>query len=88
MGFAPHQVKQWPNQDIIDLMAYDSIQPFGAIRDNWHMAVMAHLFSAAHTRKGQKPPDIKDFIYKTPEEAKAEKHQSFFAMLRAKAKNG
>lgn len=69
-------------------MAYDTLEPFGAIRDNWHMAVQASLFSAAHTPKGKQPPSPSEFIYKTPEERAETNKQTFLSFLKSKAKHG
>lgn len=89
LGFAPSQVRQWPHKDIVDLIAYDRIEPFGSVRDNWHMAVQAQMFAAAHGRKGHKPPPLSEFMYKSPEENRKQKHQQFFSKLRQRAaKNG
>ena len=67
-------------------MAYDRLDPFGASRDNWHMAVQAQMFAAVHTRRGVKPPSVHDFLYQAPEEKREKNAQSFLSFLRAKAK--
>ncbi len=86
LGFAPHQVRQWPHADVIALMAYDQVEPFGAVRDNWHMAVQAQLFCAANTAKGKRPPALDAFMYKDPGEVREQNARSFIDFLRSKKK--
>jgi len=42
---------------------YDE-EPFGALRDNWHMAQLAHMYSTVHGKKGSKSSP-NDFFYKS-----------------------
>lgn len=65
-------------------MAYDGLEPFGALRDNWHMAVQAQLFCSVHTRKGRRPPDVKDFIYQSPDDRREQNARRFVDFLRSK----
>jgi len=44
---------------------YDE-EPFGALRDNWHMAQLAHMYSTVHGKKGSKSSP-NDFFYKSEE---------------------
>jgi len=86
LGYPPHVVKSWPHSDIIKLAAYDQIEPYGSMRDNWHMAVIAQLFCAANTRRGRKPPDLKSFFYQDPTSTREQNAKTFTSFLRAKAK--
>ena len=43
---------------------YYNEEPFGALRDNWHMAQLANMYQTVHAKKGTKSsPD--DFFYKS-----------------------
>jgi len=67
-------------------MAYDQIEPFGTVRDNWHMAVQSQIFCSAHTKKGRRPPELKAFMYKNPELQREDNAKSFITFLRSKKK--
>ncbi|WP_372810085.1 hypothetical protein [Litorivivens sp.] len=85
-GRSREEILSWPHQDIVDLIAYDQEEPFGAWRDNWHMAVMAQMFASVHTKKGHKPPPMKDFFYISQDTKSSNETRTFFSRLSAKAK--
>lgn len=86
LGFAPSQVRKWPYSDIIDLMAYDSIEPFGTMRDNMHFAMLARLYVSAHQKKGKPAPELRDFMFIAKEERAKSSQMLFTSWLGAKAK--
>lgn len=88
LGRAPSEIRRLPYSDLIELMAYDYLEPFGAVRDNWHMAVQAQMFAAAHTKKGRTPPKIQEFMYQHPEDKRETNARGFMTWLNAKANNG
>jgi hypothetical protein len=63
-------------------MAYDQIEPFGDLRANWHSAMIAHIIAKANTSKKHRPPQLKEFMWKSSEERQmenlAEADQFFF----------
>lgn len=87
LGFAPHQIRQWPNEDIVALMAYDHLEPFGSIRDNWHTAIQMQLMAAVHTPRGKAVPSASEFLYELPEEKVERNAKTFLALLKSKVKS-
>lgn len=66
-------------------MEFYRLEPFGASRDNWHMAVLAMVFANAHRdpKKPAIPPDR--FIYtdeETAAEAEDEKLMTFLGKFK------
>jgi len=59
-------------------------EPFGAWRDNWHMAQLAALYGQVHAKPGAsiKPAD---FMYKTEGQRKDENARAFINALRSAA---
>ena len=68
------------------LKQYFAIEPFGAQRDNWHMATMANLYVSAHTKQGRRAPGVADFMYKDSKSREQSNNQSFIDFLNATAK--
>ena len=68
-------------------MAYSTIEPFGAWRDNFHTATIAAIL--ANTHRGNRPPvSFDDFMFKDAHTSKKERVQQLMAQFRAKADNG
>lgn len=70
----------------MDLIAYDMEEPFGPWRDNYHAAMLAHLFMAVYTKKGRRAPPIKDFMYTSTDSRREQNASTFLKMLRVGAK--
>ena len=68
------------------LKKYYQIEPFGAVRDNWHMAVMASQFASAHTGKGRTPPKMSNYFYKDKTKQEDDQSNNFLTFLQANAK--
>jgi hypothetical protein len=68
------------------LQQYFVIEPFGAQRDNWHMAILASLYGTVHKRKGRSAPSMADFMYKDEKSREQKNNQSFLDFLSANAK--
>lgn len=85
-GRSREEILSWPHKDIVELMAYDQIEPFGAWRDNWHMAVIAQMYCSVHTKKGHKAPPMKEFFFTDPDSKSKTETRLFFSRLSAKAK--
>ena len=62
------------------------MEPFGAVRDNWHMAVLASQFASAHTGKGRTPPKMSAYFYKDKTKQEDEQSNNFLNFLQANAK--
>lgn len=62
------------------------MEPFGAWRDNWHMAVFASMYANAHRKPGGKAMSPADFFYMDQqtrqERADAEMLAKFEALAR------
>ena len=85
MGVAPSVIRQWPHRDLVELFELYKQEPFGPVRDNWHMATLAQLFSSANTRKGRGRPRIDQFMFKDKKSNTLQNNQSFLDFLGAKA---
>lgn len=59
---------------------YNRVEPFGQPWENWLMAIPAHMFAQANSKKGSEPP-FKEFIYVDPETARIEKQKAFIGFL-------
>jgi len=68
------------------LKQYFAIEPFGAQRDNWHVATLSNLFASVHTKKGRRAPSVADFMYKDSKSRERENNQSFIDFLSTNAK--
>ena len=68
------------------LKKYYQIEPFGAVRDNWHMAVMASQFASAHTGKGKSAPRMSNYFYKDKAKQENEQSDSFLTFMQANSK--
>ena len=68
------------------LKKYYQMEPFGAVRDNWHMAVLASQFASAHTGKGRTPPKMSAYFYKDKTKQEDEQSNNFLTFLQANAK--
>jgi len=84
MGCPPSEVRNWSHKDVLELYAYDSIDPYGQSRDNWHMAVMASQFAQAHRAKGAKVPSSADYMYRSDRERRDQSDNNFVSFLRSK----
>jgi len=58
--------EQMGAQEFQRWMAYYNIEPFGAIRDNWHMARLGSLYASVHTPRGRPSMTSDDFMFKDP----------------------
>ncbi len=78
------------SSEFSDWMAFAEEEPFGAEWENWLMAIPAHMFASAHSKKGQ-APDFQKFFYAGPEAQQKQKTanaKQFISFLESKAKNG
>lgn len=76
-------------KELLEWMAYDQIEPFGTVRDNFHAAIVAAMSLAPHTKDG-KPPPLSQFFYVDPETARERRDRAMIAWLdaRSQVKNG
>lgn len=78
------------SSEFSDWMTFAQEEPFGAEWENWLMAIPAHMFASAHSKKGSSP-EFKKFFYAGPEAKEKEKQANvkrFVSFLDSKAKNG
>lgn len=64
-------------------MEYDTLQPFGAERDNWHAAMIAQLIAAVHTPKNRRPPEVRDFMFRDSESRRQDEEAKLLNWLRS-----
>lgn len=65
---------------------YYNQEPFGAERDNWHMAVLASLFANSLRQKNSDPKTRPvDFFYNSVSDSKERETQATLAALAAMA---
>lgn len=68
-------------------MAFYELDPWGAHRDNLHMAELASLFANANAIKGQSF-SAADFMYKDPDQRQEENKQNILQGLLSLAAHG
>jgi hypothetical protein len=76
--------KTMTSSELTHWIAYDNIEPFGAIRDNIHAGIIAAMVGNPY-KKG-KPLSPVDFLLKDPEEQREKETAKFFNWLKASAK--
>ena len=64
---------------------YERLEPFGAVRDNWHMGTLAAMYMQVHGKPGSKPT-AGDFMYRTADEQRDRQTRATMSALRALAK--
>lgn len=69
-------------------MDYYDLEPFGALRDNWHAAQQAALTFNVHRGRGTPPRSIRDFMYEPPASVAERKDAEFIAKLRTRSNRG
>lgn len=87
LGVAPSALDEFPATDLDLLRRYWEEEPWGALRDNLHAAMIAREVRRPQMRRGQ-PNSLDDFMYSRPERREAAAKAGVVAMLRAMAKPG
>jgi len=64
---------------------YAELEPFGAMRDNWHMGTLASLYMQVHGKPGSKT-SADDFMYRSADEQRERQTRATMSALRALAK--
>jgi hypothetical protein len=62
LGKSVREIETLPARELDEWTAFYAMEPFGAIRDNWHAAVIACITANAYRAKG-KAFSIQDFMY-------------------------
>lgn len=91
MGWSIAQIdRNISARELRDWIEYDSIQPFGHERDNWHMGVLASILINQYLSKGQRPKNPNDFMFRTTKQVKQSETNKFLNTLEtiAKKKHG
>jgi hypothetical protein len=52
---------------VAEFQEFERLEPFGAWRDNWHTATVAHILASVHTDPRKVRPKLSDFMYKDQE---------------------
>lgn len=77
-----------PASELLEWMEYESLEPFGAIRDNWHSATIAHILANVH-RDPKKPPiAFSDFMYRDHQSIQEEKARALIAFMDSRSEDG
>lgn len=72
-----------PSSEFTQWMAFYELEPFGSWRDNYHTAVLAHMYASAHSKR---PPKFSSFFYLDPAVQASNERKSMMAKLDAMAK--
>jgi hypothetical protein len=88
IGVPLHEIYEWPAWEIATYMEYDSIEPFGDFRANWHSALIAYILAKVNTPTNKRQPELKDFIWRDETTRREESTAHVFAMMRALKKDG
>lgn len=75
-----------PAAEVLEWMEYEQIEPFGAWRDNWHTATIAHILANAHRAPHSAPIPFSSFMYRDPREIREEKDQEMIAFMDSKVR--
>ena len=76
------------SSELTEWMAYYRLEPFGAWRDNWHMAQLTALLRNVNLGKGKPASKVSDFMWHDEVAKKDSEQASFFAAMRSLAKKG
>lgn len=77
-----------PAAELLEWMEYERLEPFGAWRDNWHSATIAHILANVHRDPKRPPVPFSDFMYRDPESARRDKAAAALSFFRSKVRNG
>ena len=66
-------------RELNEWFEFYNLEPFGEVRDNWHMAVVAHILANANRRPSAPPAKISDFMHVDPETARERREQAVIA---------
>ncbi len=75
-----------PASELLEWMEYESIEPFGAWRDNWHSATIAHILANVHRDPHRPPIPFQEFMFKDPRSIREEKDREMLAFMEAKVR--
>lgn len=71
-----------PASEFHEWMEYARLEPFGAIRDNWHTALLAYiLVKGLGSGKRGRRVKVEDFFYTDQETAKESMRDKLFGVL-------
>lgn len=62
-------------------LAYYELEPFGAERDNWHMARVASILANAYRRPNSPPIKMSEFFYVDAETARKRSDEQTLSWL-------
>lgn len=72
-----------PASEFQEWQTYFFIEPFGAMRDNYHSAQIAHILANQNRPKNKRPIPFSNFFYSDPEDKKRKKADRLASMFRA-----
>lgn len=64
-------------------MEYERLEPFGALRDNWHTAMLATILANAHRDPKKPPVRMSEFFYQDPDTVEEKNNVETLECLRA-----
>lgn len=87
------QLNQNMSSTELDLWkAFSDLEPFGADRDNYHLATLTAFLGNVFRTKGDikfyRPYRFQDFMFEAPEVRKEREDIEFLHFLNSRAKNG
>jgi len=86
LGKTVEELGQMSSNEFTYWLAYNELEPFGAERDNYHVAMLASIYINSRRSKGSTKVSPKDFMYKDIETARELKTNSFVGSIQAAAK--
>ncbi len=74
--------------EYLDWQEFETLEPFGSWRDNWHAAMVATILANAFRSSSSRPSKISDFMYIDPESAQAIRDNAAVAFFDSKVRDG
>lgn len=75
---------EMPARELVEWIEYETLEPFGAWRDNWHAAVIASILANVNRKPGTPPVSMADFFYTDPATAQEQKEAAMIAFIEGK----
>lgn len=74
------------SSELTEWAAYYKMEPFGAERDNWHMAQLCSLFANAHRKRNSAAISPDQFMYRDRDTHRQKSTVGFLSGLKALGK--
>jgi len=77
-----------PASELLEWAEYWGMEPFGAFRDNYHAAMIAHLLANAHRAPNSPPIEFSQFMFRDQVEEQRKADDLMIMFMEAKVRDG